>query len=408
MKRYPITICSIMVLFLFVWTALAQRPERPSRPPTTGPGDQRRDLSDQEREELRQRWQNMSEEERERLRNEMRERFGSRGGRFMSREEQLKAIETIKEQLVKLQAVIEKSNNEDWRRLRDLPEEEREKLRNQLDKANEERQQATDAIVAQIARLQGQRPAADDEDYLIINIDDLRRVQEIADREQAEQTSRNIDRLIRRRSGSFEGRTPGDRPDRRRPDFERDRDRPREPAVNVDPSAKMAPDFTLQSFDGKQVSLSDYRGKVVVLEWFNLECPFVKYHYDATTTMIDLASKYKDKNVVWLAVNSTNHTTEQNNKDFSQKHNLPYMILDDRSGKVGRAYGATNTPHMYVIDTRGNIAYVGSVDNSPMGQVPEGQTKINYVDKVLGELLAGKDISIKETKPYGCTVKYAN
>lgn len=407
MKRYPITICSIMVLFLFVWTAFAQRPERPSRPPAFG-GDQRRNLSEQEREEMRQRWQNMSEEERERLRNEMRERFGSRG-RFISREEQLKLIDKIQEQLATLKTVIEKSSGEDWRRLRELPEDEREQLRNQLEKANEERQQVTNAIVAQIARLQGQRPAAEDEQYLILNIDELRRVQEIAEREQAERTSRDIDRLIRRRQGGFEGRIPGpggDRPDRRRP--EGSRNRPGGSEANMDPAAQKAPDFTLKTFDGKEISLSDYRGKIVVLEWFNVECPFVRYHYDTATTMIDLANKYMNKNVVWLAINSTNHATEQDNKEFAQKHNLPYMILDDRSGKVGHEYGATNTPHMYVIDTRGNIVYVGSVDNAPMGQVPDGQTKVNYVDKVLGELIAGKDVSVRETKPYGCTVKYAN
>lgn len=406
MKRYLITICSVLVLFLFVWTAFAQRPERPSRPPVIGSGEQGRNLSDQEREELRQRWQNMSEQEREKLRDQMRERFGSRRGRFMSREEQLKAIETIHEQLAKLKSNIENSSGQDWRRLRDLPEEERTQLRNQLEKANEERQQAINAVVAQIAQLQGQRPSADGEDYLIINVDDLRRVQELADREQAEQTARNIDRLIRRGQRGFEGRMSD--PDRRRPDDGRNRDRPRGSARDTEPSGRRAPQFTLKSFDGKEVSLSDYRGKIVVLEWFNLECPFVKYHYDTTTTMIDLANKYKDKNVAWFAVNSTSHTTEQDNIEFAQKHNLPYMILDDRSGKVGHDYGATNTPHMNIIDTRGNIVYVGAVDNSPMGQTPEGQSRVSYVDKALEELVAGKPVSTKETKPYGCTVKYAN
>jgi peroxiredoxin len=411
MKRNLITICSIMVLFLFVWTAFAQRPERPSRPPMVGPGGPGQNLSEQEREQLRQRWQNMSEEERERLRDEMRERFGSGRGRFMSPEEQLKAINAIQEQLDKLKTVVESSSPEDWRRLRDLPEEERQQLRNKLEKESEQRQQALSDIVAQIAKLQGQRLAAENEEYLIINVDDLRRIQEIADREKAEQTSRDIDRLIRRRQRSFEYRMPGDRPERpgrRRPELQRERDRQEEPAVSIDSSVKKAPQFTLSSFDGKQVRLSDYKGKIVVLEWLNVECPFVRYHYDTASTMIDLANKYRDKNVVWLAINSTSHTTDQDNIEFARKHNLPYMILDDRSGKVGHEYGATNTPDMYVIDTDGNIVYFGAIDNSPMGNPPEGQSKVNYVDKALEELLAGKTVSTMETKPYGCTVKYAN
>ena len=169
-------------------------------------------------------------------------------------------------------------------------------------------------------------------------------------------------------------------------------------------AAKKAPAFTLKSFDGKDISLSDYKGKIVVLEWFNDECPFVKYHYEKTSTMIDLANKYKDKNVVWLAVNSTSHTTPEQNKAFKAKHELPYPILDDRSGKVGRAYDAKNTPHMYIIDTSGNIVYQGAIDNSPMGENKEGA--VNYVDKALTELTGGQPVSTAKTKPYGCTVKY--
>jgi peroxiredoxin len=177
-----------------------------------------------------------------------------------------------------------------------------------------------------------------------------------------------------------------------------------EPAPTPE-AAKKAPAFTLKSFDGKDVSISDYNGKIVVLEWFNDECPFVRYHYEKANTMVDLANKHKNKNVVWLAVNSTNHTTPQQNKNFAASHELPYPILDDRSGNVGRAYGATNTPHMFVIDTSGNIVYSGAIDNSPMGEKKEGA--INYVDKALAELAADKSVSTASTKPYGCNVKYA-
>ncbi|MHC4527652.1 MAG: redoxin domain-containing protein, partial [Planctomycetota bacterium] len=165
-----------------------------------------------------------------------------------------------------------------------------------------------------------------------------------------------------------------------------------------------APDFALPGFDGKYVSLADYKGKIVVLEWFNDECPFVVYHYEKVSTMVDVANKYKDKGVVWLAINSTNHTTDEQNKKFVEKYKVPYPILDDRPGAVGRAYGASNTPHMVIIDAKGNIAYDGAIDNSPMGK--STAPLVNYVDQALGQLTAGKTVSEAKTKPYGCNVKY--
>jgi peroxiredoxin len=172
-----------------------------------------------------------------------------------------------------------------------------------------------------------------------------------------------------------------------------------------DEKAKKAPDFTLQTQAGKTVSLEDFKGKVVVLEWFNNECPFVIYHYDKKTTMVDLAKKYKEKGVVWLAINSTSHQKTETNKEFAESHNLPYPILDDRSGKVGRAYGAERTPHIFIIDKKGKIAYNGAIDDSPLGKKKEDVK--HYVDKALAELTEGKEVSTQKTKPYGCTVKYA-
>ena len=172
------------------------------------------------------------------------------------------------------------------------------------------------------------------------------------------------------------------------------------------PGAAKAQQFTLKSFAGKEISLSDYKGKIVVLEWFNDECPFVKYHYDTVTTMVGLANKYKDRGVVWLAINSTNHTTPEQNKEWTTKHNLPYPILDDRSGEVGRAYGATNTPHMFVIDKEGNIAYEGAIDNNNKIDANKKDV-INHVDDALAELISGKAVSAAKTEPYGCNVKYA-
>jgi peroxiredoxin len=164
-----------------------------------------------------------------------------------------------------------------------------------------------------------------------------------------------------------------------------------------------APEFTLANYDGETISLSDYKGKIVVLEWFNYECPFVKYHYEKAKTMIELPNKYKD--VVWLAINSTGHLTTEKNKEFAEKHKLSYPILDDRTGKVGHAYGAKTTPHMFIIDAKGNIAYNGAIDNSPMGKE---ENVINYVDKALAELTTGKEVSTPTTEPYGCSVKYAD
>ena len=170
------------------------------------------------------------------------------------------------------------------------------------------------------------------------------------------------------------------------------------------PAGRKAPAFTLNDFNGNQISLSDHKGKIVVLEWFNYECPFVKYHYETASTMTELAKKYKAKNVVWLAVNSTSHATGEKNKDFAAKHSLEYPILDDRPGEVGRAYGAQTTPHMFIIDGEGRIVYEGAIDNSPLGKRKEGV--INYVEKALTELTGRKAVTTAKTKPYGCSVKY--
>jgi peroxiredoxin len=166
-----------------------------------------------------------------------------------------------------------------------------------------------------------------------------------------------------------------------------------------------APQFSLTNYDGKQVNLSDYKGKIVVLEWFNYECPFVKYHYEKAT-MANLAAKYKAQDVVWLAINSTSHLKPEENNAWAEKYKLGYPILDDRPGTVGRAYGALTTPHIYIIDKEGKIVYNGAIDDSPMGRKKEDA--VNYVDKALSELLAGKAVSTPQTEPYGCTVKYAD
>jgi len=174
----------------------------------------------------------------------------------------------------------------------------------------------------------------------------------------------------------------------------------------ADQKLTKSPDFTLTNYDGKTVKLSDYAGKIVVLEWFNYECPFARYNYEKTTAVNDLVNKYKDKGVALLAINSTGHQELAKDKEFAEQFKVNHPILDDSKGVVGRAYGAKTTPHTFIIDVKGNIVYSGAFDNAPLGKIPEGAQYVNYIDKALGELTAGTAVSVTETKPYGCSVKY--
>jgi peroxiredoxin len=166
-----------------------------------------------------------------------------------------------------------------------------------------------------------------------------------------------------------------------------------------------APDFTLQNQNGKNVSLHDFAGKIVVLEWTNPECPFVQRVYKEKT-MQTLASQYQDKGVVWLAINSGASTTNDAAKEWAAVQNISYPELNDASGTTGKAYHATNTPDMFIITSDGTVAYEGAIDNDPDGD--KSSDKINYVHQALDEILSGKSVSTPQTKPYGCSVKYAN
>lgn len=186
----------------------------------------------------------------------------------------------------------------------------------------------------------------------------------------------------------------------------------REPAAHADgrdepaaESAHKASDFTLTDHAGSTHSLADYRGKFVVLEWINPECPFVVRHHETKTTMVDLANDYADKGVVWLAVNSTSHFDQAKNQELAQIWNLPYPVLNDQNGALGRAYSATRTPEMVIIDKAGNIAYHGAIDDDPRGNKADVK---NYVEQALNELLAGEPVSTAKTDPYGCTIKWAD
>lgn len=165
-----------------------------------------------------------------------------------------------------------------------------------------------------------------------------------------------------------------------------------------------APAFSLQDQDGKAVKLEDFKGKVVVLEWVNPDCPFVVRHAKAGT-MRDLATRYADRGVVWLGVNSTHYMDAAGSAKFRTESSLPYPILVDASGDVGRAYGAKTTPHMYIVDREGAVVYAGGIDDDPRGDKGKGAT--NHVAAALDQLLAGKPVAVSSTTPYGCSVKYA-
>ncbi|MCW8984419.1 MAG: redoxin domain-containing protein, partial [Thermoanaerobaculales bacterium] len=154
-----------------------------------------------------------------------------------------------------------------------------------------------------------------------------------------------------------------------------------------------APPFTLADTAGNEVSLSDFGGKIVVLEWLNPDCPFVQRHYKAGT-MKNLATEYGAKGVVWLTINSTNYMDGAANAKFKADNSLPYTILVDQSGEVGHLYGARTTPHMYIIDGTGTLVYIGAIDDDPRGN--KGEPAVNYVAVALDEVLAGKTVTTAE------------
>jgi peroxiredoxin len=171
-----------------------------------------------------------------------------------------------------------------------------------------------------------------------------------------------------------------------------------------------APDFALPALDGGKVRLSDFKGKVVVLEWFNPDCPFVRQSH-TEGTLKGLAAKYKADGVVWLAINSnapgSQGSDEARNREGREKFGIDYPILLDREGRVGRAYGAERTPHMYVVAPDGTLVYRGAIDNSKGGDIEDVEgTLVNYVADALAALKDGRKVSAADTTAWGCTVKY--
>ena len=175
--------------------------------------------------------------------------------------------------------------------------------------------------------------------------------------------------------------------------------------------AKPAPQFSLPDNEGKMHTLADYKGKYVVLEWVNYDCPFVKKHYKSGN-MPGLQTKYKSQDVVWISVCSSakgkqgNFEKEALAAKIKKSKANPSLYLVDADGKVGKAFGAKTTPHMFIVDPLGNVIYNGAIDDKPSTDVEDVAGATNYVAQVLDAALAGKEIPVKSSKPYGCGVKY--
>jgi peroxiredoxin len=185
------------------------------------------------------------------------------------------------------------------------------------------------------------------------------------------------------------------------------------PAATSAEIGKLAPDFTLKDVGGHDVRLADYRGKVVVLEWFNPKCPFVNMAH-TKGSLKTAAARHLAEGVVWLGIDSAAPGKQGYEpgdiREAVGRFGLTHPILRDETGAVGHIYGATNTPHMFVIDGRGILVYAGAIDNSPdaEGESPQGGSLVNYVDAALSDLAAGRPVQTPRTKAYGCGVKYGS
>jgi len=173
---------------------------------------------------------------------------------------------------------------------------------------------------------------------------------------------------------------------------------------------KPAPDFSGTDINGKTVKLSDYKGKIVVIESYNLDCPFCANHFK-TGAMQDLQKELTGKEVVWLMVNSVNpnnsshRTAEQARAEWGKQNLQATALVDDSSGTIGKLYGMKTTPHMFVIDKDGTLVYDGAIDDKPTSN-HDPRTARNYVREAVGKIQAGEKVAVAQTKPYGCSVKY--
>ena len=176
-------------------------------------------------------------------------------------------------------------------------------------------------------------------------------------------------------------------------------------------TGEIAPEFLLKDVQGKTHSLSQYKGKIVVLEWFNPECPFVRKHYDSKN-MQTLQKEMVAKGVVWLTINSSakgkqGHLEQDTGKQvFAERGMESTALLLDGDGKVGRMFDAKTTPHLFAIGPKGTIIYQGAIDNKPSINPADVKGAENYVRKTLNEALGGKAVTTASTSAYGCSIKY--
>lgn len=176
---------------------------------------------------------------------------------------------------------------------------------------------------------------------------------------------------------------------------------------------KAAPNFSLPDTNGKTRSLADLKGKYVVLEWYQPDCPFVKKHY-RSGNMQALQKEYAAKGVTWLSIDSSapgeegNYPADKLNEIAKQDNAARAALLLDPAGEVGRLYGAKTTPDMFIIDPKGILVYKGAIDNKRSTDLADVKTATNYVKGALDAVMAGKTVSTTATQPYGCSVKYAS
>lgn len=179
--------------------------------------------------------------------------------------------------------------------------------------------------------------------------------------------------------------------------------------VTVGQSAPTA--LAMKTAAGAEITLADYNGKFVVLEWYNPDCPFVKKHY-SVGNMQKLQKEFTDKGVVWLAVNSSAPgkqgalTASEANERMAQSKGAATAVVLDPSGTVGKAFGAKTTPHMFIVDKNGVVVYQGAIDDNDSARSSTIEGAKNFVRVALEELLAGKSVTTAQTEPYGCSVKY--
>lgn len=184
------------------------------------------------------------------------------------------------------------------------------------------------------------------------------------------------------------------------------------PAMAQQQTGQPAGNFRLMDANGKPVTLSDFKGRTVVLEWNNPGCPYVKKHYDSGNMQRAQAAA-KQQGAVWLSINSggpgkQGYMTGPEARAFlASSKAQPTAYLLDPEGRVGKGYAAKTTPHMYVIDGKGVLRYQGGIDDKPTADQADVKGARNHVLAALSEMRAGKPVSVAETRPYGCSVKYA-